>query len=171
MKVELDLKKNAVSAKKALVLPIGGSLEDYAEFTRQYLRCAAVVVKLCKSIPLTADELDIEHISQGADPAFVVASALLEDADGVIMPADLLQLADPIAVGRLGFSFYAGLPLYLDSGEKLGMIAAIDTDPRTLSGDQMATLKMLAGIIVQTVNFRLAVAKVPFEAGRRIASA
>jgi hypothetical protein len=157
VKVELDFRKGAVEAKGSLVLPVGGSLKDYAEFTRRYLGCKAVVVKFCDSIPVPGEE-DGDAVSGGTTAeALAVASVSEHDMPGG-GPDDPGQLADPVAATRLGYGFYAGFPLYLDSGERLGMLAAVDAKARELTGDQMATLKLLAAIIVQTVSFRLAVA-------------
>jgi len=157
VKVEFDLRKDAVEAKGSLVLPIGGSLEDYAEFTRRFLGCTAVVVKFCECVQVLGQDGAGQSVSDAGTSTFVVASIEEQEPRGSGAPVAPAQLADPVAAGRLGFKFYAGFPLYLDSGERLGMLAAIDAEPRELTGDEMATLKLLAAIIVQTVSFRLAV--------------
>ena len=140
-----------------MVLPVGGSLEDYAQFTRRYLDCAAVVVKFCETIPALGIENTDGPDIEPSPAQYVVASLGHRDPAITSMGSNPGRLTDPVAAGEMGFGFYAGFPLYLDSGQRLGMLAALDLAPRALTGDQMATLKLLAGIIVQTVSFGLAV--------------
>ena len=161
MKVELDLHKDAVPTKGGLVLPIGGSLKEYAEFARRYLACSAVVVQFCRTIPTSLDTKACDYDPEALPANFVAACAKDPDLDSVGMVAEPCKLADPVAAMKLGYEFYAGVPLYLDTGERLGMLCAVDTDPREITGDQLAMLKMLGGIIVQTMTFRIAVASDP----------
>ncbi|MDP5292498.1 GAF domain-containing protein [Oceanimonas sp. CHS3-5] len=52
---------------------------------------------------------------------------------------------NPLVTGEPGLRFYAGFPLYLESGLVLGVLAVLDTQPRTLSEEQLRRLELLAG--------------------------
>ena len=47
-----------------------------------------------------------------------------------------------------GIRFYAGIPLIDDEGFALGTLCVIDYEPKTLSADQIATLKKIGSVIV-----------------------
>ena len=50
----------------------------------------------------------------------------------------------PLVVGQPHIRFYAGVPLALSTGERLGSLCVIDREPRTLSADQHRRLGVLA---------------------------
>lgn len=52
---------------------------------------------------------------------------------------------NPLVTGDLHIRFYAGAPLHFE-GERIGSVCVIDTSPRSLSRDQLATLSDLASI-------------------------
>ena len=134
---------------------LDSSLVDHAELVRQQLGCRAVVIRIAGrfSALFAADTGAAQAANPGdrcalaADPAWPPLPTRLRRAPG--------QLVDPLAAGDLGFAFYAGLPLRLPSGEVLGTLAALDPSPRKLAGNELATLRMLAGMIVEFATLRL----------------
>jgi GAF domain-containing protein len=60
-------------------------------------------------------------------------------------------LADPVAAGDLGLRFYAGIPLHGAGGRNLGILAAVDGDPRELSDEQLESLKLAACIATELI--------------------
>ncbi|NHH99956.1 GAF domain-containing protein [Oceanimonas sp. MB9] len=71
-----------------------------------------------------------------ADGAPLVVSDASQDA----------RFADhPLVAGKPGLRFYAGMPLYLESDLVLGVLAILDTRPRTLSEEELRRLELLAG--------------------------
>jgi GAF domain-containing protein len=143
-------------AKRAANTPV--TLAALAEDARGLLGCQAVVIRL---------EGRYAHVfaanaPQGSSGGRAPVCELACDGGSAMLPsparADPTSLADPQAAGDLGFPFYAGLPLRLASGESLGTLAALDTAPRPLTGNQLATLRLLARVIVDMAEFRLAVA-------------
>jgi GAF domain-containing protein len=60
---------------------------------------------------------------------------------------------DNPAVRELGIIAYAGVPLML-SGEALGTLCVIDTQPRVWSAEEMETLKDLAACVTREIDLR-----------------
>ena len=54
---------------------------------------------------------------------------------------------NPLVTGELGVRFYAGAPLALTSGLRLGTLCIIDTAPRTFSAEQVSQLRDLAEVV------------------------
>ncbi|PPJ43604.1 MULTISPECIES: GAF domain-containing protein [unclassified Pseudoxanthomonas] len=71
-------------------------------------------------------------------------------------PGELLEIPDlaedsrfagfPIVTGDVKARFYAGMPLVAHSGEALGTVCVVDTQPRQLNNQQKASLRALARI-------------------------
>jgi len=56
---------------------------------------------------------------------------------------------NPLVTGEPGIRFYAGQPLGLEGGSKLGTLCLIDTRPRTLDDEERALLRDLARMAEQ----------------------
>jgi signal transduction histidine kinase len=93
----------------------------------------------------------------GRDPG-LCASAILQYEPWVVTDAtvDLRTLANPLVVGELGLRFYAGVPLTTREGYNLGTLNVIDTEPREVTGAEIATLEDLAAIVIDEMELRLA---------------
>jgi GAF domain-containing protein len=62
---------------------------------------------------------------------------------------DDVRFADNPAVGGPGRArFYAGAPLVLDDGSRVGTLCAVDHRPRLLDEDQLDVLRRLARAVV-----------------------
>jgi PAS domain S-box-containing protein len=61
---------------------------------------------------------------------------------------------NPLVTGEPGIRFYAGTPLTLPSGERLGTLCVIDRAPRQLSAAQRTQLAELAQGVVQALLLR-----------------
>jgi PAS domain S-box-containing protein len=61
---------------------------------------------------------------------------------------------NPLVTGEPGIRFYAGAPLVLPSGERLGTLCVIDRAPRQLSEEQKLQLAELAQAVVQALLLR-----------------
>ncbi|HVF05309.1 MAG TPA: SpoIIE family protein phosphatase [Frankiaceae bacterium] len=91
------------------------------------------------------------------------ASAILQSEDWVVNDAsvDPRTLANPLVAGELGLRFYAGVPLRTADGHNLGTLCVIDREPREVTERQMALLRDLAALVVESLEIRLdAIAKV-----------
>ena len=54
---------------------------------------------------------------------------------------------NPVVTGEPYIRFYAGCPLMLADGSKLGTLCILDTQPRTLSEDDLSALRDLAAVV------------------------
>ncbi len=75
---------------------------------------------------------------------------VIEDAS-----ADPLMAQHPLVTGDFGMRFCAVVPLVSPVAQVLGMLAVIDTVPRQITDDQIATLEDLAAIVVDELELRL----------------
>lgn len=74
-----------------------------------------------------------------------------------ILSSDILVIPDakddhrfrdnPLVTGPPGIRFYAGCPLALSNGELIGTLCIIDSEPRTLEGEDHAILRDLAKVV------------------------
>ena len=62
----------------------------------------------------------------------------------------------PMVVGPPGIRLYAGAPLTTVDGHNLGTICVMDTEPRVLTGEEVAVLADLAGIVMDQLDQRMA---------------
>lgn len=77
--------------------------------------------------------------------------AILEDEIMEICDAehDVRFHDNPLVKGQPGIRFYAGHPLSLDDGSKMGTLCLLDTQPRTLNDDERELLRDLASMAEQ----------------------
>lgn len=61
---------------------------------------------------------------------------------------------NPLVTSPPSIQFYAGAPLTLRGGERVGTLCAIDRRPRTLTEAQRATLQDLAAVVVDELYLR-----------------
>jgi len=62
--------------------------------------------------------------------------------------------ANPLVTGPPHVRFYAGMPLEVPGGYRLGTLCVVDVVPRRLTPDQVAALKRLAGLAVHIIETR-----------------
>jgi sigma-B regulation protein RsbU (phosphoserine phosphatase) len=86
------------------------------------------------------------------------ASAVLQSGPWLVNDArhDPRTLANPLVAGELGLQFYAGVPLTTQDGFNLGTLCIIDTQPRELTEDEVASLTDLARVVMDELELRLA---------------
>jgi len=61
---------------------------------------------------------------------------------------------NPLVTKDKGVRFYAGMPLITPEGYRIGSLCAIDTEPRTLSQDQIDALEILSTHVVNHLELR-----------------
>jgi sigma-B regulation protein RsbU (phosphoserine phosphatase) len=92
----------------------------------------------------------------GRDPG-LCGSAVLRD-DALVIPDTLLDpvAADnPLVAGEMGVRFYAAAPITTPDGYRLGTVNILDTRPRSITQDDIATLSDLAAIVMDEMELRL----------------
>ncbi len=94
----------------------------------------------------------------GTEPG-LCASVVLTDRTYVVndAAADPRTLHHPLVRGELGLRFYAAAPIVVADGHRLGTVNVIDREPRhDVSAEQVAMLGLLAGIVADHLDLRLA---------------
>ncbi|MFT3967077.1 MAG: GAF domain-containing protein [Sphingobium sp.] len=152
------LQLEAIRRHHILDIPRDGSFDTLAELVRRFLDCKAAVVSILDrdGVFLMAHPgLDVDRI--GAEPG-LCASAVAQDEPWIVEDAivDPRTLANPLVAGDLGLRFYAGIPLRTADGHNIGVLAALDFQPRKLSEEELATLKLIASVVVSMLELRLA---------------
>ncbi|WP_455355697.1 PP2C family protein-serine/threonine phosphatase [Streptomyces sp. SYSU K217416] len=92
----------------------------------------------------------------GRDPG-LCASAILADETLVIPDAlaDPVACSNPLVAGEMGVRFYAAAPIVTPEGNRLGTVNILDTRPRVITQEDMATLRDLAAIVLDELELRL----------------
>ena len=99
--------------------------------------------------------LDVQQTPR--DLAFC-AHAILRDDDFIVPDArnDDRFAANPLVTSAPSIRFYAGMPLTVMSGVRLGTLCVIDRKPRTLSATQTQSLRTLRDVVVTHLELRRA---------------
>lgn len=81
----------------------------------------------------------------------VLGEQMLEVPDALLDP----RFADnPLVCGAPGIRFYAGMPLRLDNGARVGTLCVIDHHPRQLQAAQREVLRQLAVVAARALQAR-----------------
>jgi tRNA A-37 threonylcarbamoyl transferase component Bud32 len=94
-----------------------------------------------------------------------LAAAVLEHRSPMIVPdilADRRTAGSTVTAGGTPVRFFAGLPLALRDGSRLGTLAVVDVIPRDLDGEALQTLRDIADIAVHELELRLATRRALF---------
>ncbi len=81
----------------------------------------------------------------------ILGDDLLEVADTTL---DARFAANPVVTGPPGVRFYAGAPIVVSTGDRLGTLCVIDRCPRRLDESQRAALRHLADIAGEALEMR-----------------
>ena len=102
----------------------------------------------------SAHGISVDEI--GREPG-LCASAIIGDVPHVVTDAinDPRTLDNPLVRGELGLRFYVGIPLVTEDGHSLGTLNIIDSEPREVTDDELATLTDLARIVMDELELRL----------------
>jgi len=100
--------------------------------------------KSCLGLSASETDRDISFCGHAilGDEIFIIPDAALDE-----------RFADnPLVVNEPKIRFYAGCPLRLFDGSKLGTLCIIDEKPRTLSSEDIVILKDLASMVEQELS-------------------
>lgn len=86
------------------------------------------------------------------------ASAILSDEVYLVEDArnDPRCLANPLVTGAFGLQFYAAAPLKTHDGHRLGTFCIIDKKKRYINTEQQSLLALMADIVMNEMELRLA---------------
>lgn len=86
------------------------------------------------------------------------ASAILSDEVYLVEDArnDPRCLANPLVTGAFGLQFYAAAPLKTHDGHRLGTFCIIDKKKRYINTEQQSLLSLMADIVMNEMELRLA---------------
>ena len=95
--------------------------------------------------------LGLDGLAQTPRDIAFCAHAIEQDSVMEVPDAasDTRFAANPLVVGGPGIRFYAGAPIVMPSGERVGTLCVIDRKPGHLSEQQAATLRDLAALAQQ----------------------
>jgi signal transduction histidine kinase len=117
------------------------ALISLVDATRQWFKSKVGLA----DVPETPREVAFCHHTIQNDFVMVVPDAR----------ADSRFIDNPLVTGTPDIRFYAGAPLRLASGFKLGSMCIIDTKPRTLTAVEERRLATLAQIVVDEMELRV----------------
>jgi len=97
--------------------------------------------------------LDVDQIGRDAG---LCGSAIMQSDPWIIEDArsDERAAENPLVSGDFGLQFYAGVPLVTREGYPLGTLCVLDFEPRTISSEELATLKDLAAMVMRELELR-----------------
>jgi len=103
--------------------------------------------------------IGLNGTSQTAREVSFCAHAVLSDTVFVVEDTtkDSRFAGNPLVLGEPHIRFYAGAPLRLSSGERIGTLCIMDSAPRTLIEADRSALERLAVAVVRALEGRLAV--------------
>lgn len=147
-----DDEQNRLQILNALGILDGGPDERFDRLTRMARRVFGVPIALvslvdlnrqwfksCQGMDFTSTARDISFCGHAilGDEIFVIPDAL----------ADARFDDNPLVIGAPGIRFYAGCPLRVSRGAKVGTLCIIDQQPRAFDAEDAAALKDLAAMV------------------------
>jgi hypothetical protein len=95
--------------------------------------------------------IDVEETTR--DVAFCAHAILNDDIMQITDALEDDRFADnPLVAGDPRLRFYAGVPLRLSNGAKVGTFCVLDYRPRRLDDDQLDELRRLGGLVVEQLE-------------------
>ena len=102
--------------------------------------------------------IGVDNVTSAPRNSSICSKAILTDEVTVledISLADACFLVDPLLAAEMGFKFYAGAPIITVDGFRIGTICVLGMEPRKFSVREQQILKLLARIVMDTIELRL----------------
>jgi sigma-B regulation protein RsbU (phosphoserine phosphatase) len=130
-------------------------------------RVAAIAAKLFGVPMASVSIVDTDRVWFKASPGMqgmhqvarepgMSASVILDDKPYVVSDArsDPRTANHPLVTGEPGVRFYAAAPIITADGDRLGTVAAMDTQPHDATAEQMEMLTDLAAVVMEHLELR-----------------
>lgn len=122
---------------------------------------ALTVPAACSAIFNEAGQLKVHtwygfDASASPESSFLDSNLILDDEIKIVTDTTRNPtFANDVWVTNGGVRFFAGLPIRTSSGALIGLFCVLDSEPRTLAGDQLKILKDFSSLAAEAVLLRL----------------
>ncbi|HEY5455372.1 MAG TPA: GAF domain-containing SpoIIE family protein phosphatase [Acidothermaceae bacterium] len=146
----------AVQRYNILDTPPDAALDRITALAARLLRAPIAIVSVVDADRIRFMSHHGTNITQIDRHPGLCASAILGEQPWVVTDAehDPRTSANPLVSGGFGLRLYAGVPLTTRNGHNLGTLCVIDRQPRDVTDDEIQTLRDLAAIVVDQLEFR-----------------
>jgi len=154
---EEALRMNAVRRYAILDTPPDGAFDRVTAIAARLLGTPIAIVSIVDTDRIwfkSHHGLDVKQIPRNSG---LCSSAILQAEPWLVTDArhDPRTLVNPLVAGEFGLQFYLGVPLHTHDGFNLGTLCVLDTQPRTVTQDQLDTLTDLASVVMDQLELRL----------------
>ncbi len=158
----------AVKRYNILDTPPDGAFDHITTLAARFFKVPIAIISIVDTDRIWFKShygVNIQQIDR--DPG-LCASAILQDTAWLVTDAKLdpRTLTNPLVAGEFGLRFYAGVQLRTSDGFNLGMICVLDKQPRQVTEEEVTTLQILAALVVDQLELRLAAKKLEAEKRR-----
>lgn len=148
----------AVARYDILDTPPDGAFDRIAGLAARLLRAPIATVSIVDTDRIWFKATHgLSGVSQvGRDPG-LCSSAILRDGPYLVSDAstDPAAADNPLVRGDLGIRSYAAAPITTADGHRLGTVNVLDFRPRRVGDAELATLRDLAGMVMDQLELRL----------------
>jgi signal transduction histidine kinase len=148
----------ALQRYQILDTPPEGSFDRITLLASQLLNVPVAITTLVDSDRVwfkSRHGVDLEEVKR--EPG-LCASTILQNIPYILKDAvkDPRSLSHPLVARENGFRFYAGVPLTTHDNHNLGTLCVMDYHPRTITDEEINILTVLAEIVMDEMELRLA---------------
>lgn len=147
---DFELLRESSDFLNALATPDDNSFSVIADLAVTYLQADVAIINI----------VDPDGgLRPGSGDRVVATSIALREGGKrpSISASDLRNVLDPLNARNSGFDFYAEIQLRSTGGTSFGSLVVLSSEPRDASDEELAVLRNLARLIVESVELRLAV--------------
>jgi two-component system, cell cycle sensor histidine kinase and response regulator CckA len=128
--------------------PSHGAFDTVAELAANRCGTAMAIVNVTDADGCWAGSRSAAERKRSVSMSVFVRSGTSRDLDPVL-------LADPEVALARAVPFYASIPITAGEGHKLGTITVIDESVRDIDAPAIADLKLLARLVIDSIELRL----------------
>jgi diguanylate cyclase (GGDEF)-like protein len=153
---------NALLRYQILDTPPEDAFDRITALVAQLLNVPIVVASLVDTDRIWFKSHHGMAVSEIVRTPGLCASAILSNEPYILADAlhDPRSLTNPLVTGEFGLRFYAAIPLKTHDNHNLGTLSCLDFKPRTITKEQIEILSILAQVIMDQMELRLAARRV-----------